>query len=280
MDHQNLYNQTSLQCSYLITNRYSTSFSLGIKTLHKKFQYPISAIYGFVRFADEIVDTFHDKDKSTMLKEFRADTYKAIENKFSLNPVLHAFQLIVRQYNIEQYLIDAFFNSMMMDLEYKVHNVESYNRYIYGSAEVVGLMCLKVFTENSPEKFNQLKITGQRLGAAFQKVNFLRDMKSDYSERGRVYFPDLDIHTFGVREKKAIELDIEEDFRMALQGIKKLPSSSRNGVFLAYLYYQTLFRKIKKLPASTILNERVRIPNVRKIALLIPAMIKQQLGFK
>ncbi len=193
MDAKKLFDQTTLECSRLITQRYSTSFTLGIKTLDKKFHLPIYAIYGFVRYADEIVDTFHDQDKAGLLERFKADTYEAIEKKISLNPVLHAFQLIVNEYQIDLDLIEAFLHSMEMDLDFKTYNDSRYNEYIYGSAEVVGLMCLKVFCGADNAEYERLKEPACKLGSAFQKVNFLRDLKSDYEERGRVYFPGVDL---------------------------------------------------------------------------------------
>lgn len=206
MNARELFNQTTFECSKLITNRYSTSFSLGIKSLDKKFHYPIYAIYGFVRYADEIVDTFHDKDKSSLLKEFKAQTYEAIENQISLNPVLHCFQMVVNEYQIDQKLIEAFLHSMEMDLLDIDYEQSSYEEYIYGSAEVVGLMCLKIFCEGSEEEYQRLLPSAKSLGSAFQKVNFLRDIKSDYYERGRVYFPGVDFNDFSVSHKEKLKL--------------------------------------------------------------------------
>jgi 15-cis-phytoene synthase len=263
-----LFNQTALECSKLITERYSTSFTLGIKTLDKKFHLPIYAIYGFVRYADEIVDTFHDYDKKFLLDKFRYDTYEAINQKISLNPVLHAFQLIVNEYKIERELIDAFLHSMEMDLYPQDYTENLYEEYIYGSAEVVGLMCLRVFCEGNAAMYDHLKEGARRLGAAFQKVNFLRDLKSDFMDRGRVYFPEVDFKLFSKEAKLQIETDIQEDFDAANVAIQQLPRSARMGVHLAYVYYLTLFNKIKDTSASRIQEERIRVPDFQKMALL------------
>lgn len=279
MDAVQLFNQTTLECSKLITQRYSTSFTLGIKTLDGKLHLPIYAIYGFVRYADEIVDTFHDKDKKSLLELFKADTYKAIQDKISLNPVLHAFQLVVNQYHIDLDLIEAFLTSMEMDLDFKTYNDSRYHEYIYGSAEVVGLMCLKVFCEGDNEMYQSLKAPACKLGAAFQKVNFLRDIRSDYEERGRVYFPGVDFNNFNMSAKNLIEEDIQKDFDEALEGINKLPKSAKLGVKVAYLYYLKLFKKIKGLAPEVITHERIRIPNARKISLLLATYCGAKLGF-
>lgn len=269
-----LFNQTTLQCSKIITEHYSTSFTLGIRTLDRKFHLPIYAIYGFVRYADEIVDTFHDFDKKSLLDRFRRDTYQAIEEKISLNPVLHSFQLVVNQYHIERELIDAFLHSMEMDLEEREYTEDGYQEYIYGSAEVVGLMCLRVFCEGDLPQYHHLREGARRLGAAFQKVNFLRDLKSDFQDRGRVYFPGVDFKKFDPASKKEIEADIQADFDAAYQAILQLPVGARQGVYLAYVYYQTLFNKIKRLPAARIQEERIRVPDGRKLALLAQTYVK------
>jgi 15-cis-phytoene synthase len=278
MDARNLFDQTTLECSKLITQRYSTSFTLGIKTLDKKIHLPIYAIYGFVRYADEIVDTFHDKDKKMLLDQFKLDTYEAIERGISLNPVLHAFQIMVNRYAIDLELIEAFLKSMEMDLDFKTYNDSRYHEYIYGSAEVVGLMCLKVFCEGDQKMYESLKDPACKLGSAFQKVNFLRDIKSDYEERGRVYFPDVDFNSFDQSIKQLIEEDIQKDFDDALDGIRRLPNSAKLGVKVAYLYYQKLFDKIKKSPPETIIHQRVRIPNTRKFSLLLSTYFEMKLG--
>lgn len=278
MDSKALYDQTTLECSKIITQRYSTSFSLGIRTLAKKYHAPIYAIYGFVRYADEIVDTFHDQDKKALLDQFSKNTYVAIDKKISLNPVLHAFQLIVNKYQIDLDLIAAFLRSMEMDLDFTKYDDSRYHEYIYGSAEVVGLMCLKVFCENNSEQYNDLKHAACKLGAAFQKVNFLRDIKSDFEERGRVYFPDVNYHAFDEKAKHLIEEDIQKDFDEALLGIKKLPTGAKAGVMVAYLYYLKLFDKIKNVSPKIITQQRIRIPNARKISLLISTYFGIKIG--
>ncbi len=273
-----LYSETALKCSKLITQLYSTSFTLGIRTLDKKHHFAIYAIYGFVRYADEIVDTFHDHDKADLLERFKNDAFKAISEKISLNPVLHSFQLIVNEYNIDHELIQAFLKSMEMDLLNETYNQDGYEEYIYGSAEVIGLMCLRIFTHENPSEYERLRPTAKRLGAAFQKVNFLRDINSDFKERGRVYFPGVDFSEFTQSDKQIIEDDIAQDFDEALKGIKQLPKSARAGVYLAYVYYLQLFKKIKNLPSSKIANARVRVPNFIKFILLIRTLLLNRLN--
>lgn len=269
-----LFDQTTLDCSKLITERYSTSFTLGIKTLDKKFRLPIYAIYGFVRYADEIVDTFYEFDQKYLLEKFIKDTYEAIETGISLNPVLHSFQLIVNKYHIEHELINAFLHSMEMDLYKQEYTDEKYEEYIYGSAEVVGLMCLRIFCEGNSEMFDHLKNGARSLGAAFQKVNFLRDLKSDFVDRGRVYFPGVDFTQFTKECKHQIETDIQADFDAAYVAIKQLPRSARMGVYLAYVYYLTLFNKIKQTPATRIQEERIRVPDFQKMTLLAKTYVQ------
>lgn len=273
-----LFNKTALKCSKLITEHYSTSFTLGIKTLDRRFHMPIYAIYGFVRYADEIVDTFHDYDKKTLLARFKHDTYQAIEEGISMNPILHSFQMVVQQYKIEPELIESFLKSMEMDLYFQDYDAEGYNEYIYGSAEVVGLMCLRVFCEGDRAEFDRLCEPARKLGSAFQKVNFLRDLKSDFVDRGRTYFPGVNFKEFGCDTKQLIEEDIQRDFDDALKGIMALPRGAKLGVYLAYAYYQTLFNKIKQLPASRIQNERIRVPNPQKFALLAQTYVKFRLN--
>lgn len=273
-----LYTKTCTEISKKITHNYSTSFTLGIRTLNKKLHDPIYSIYGFVRVADEIVDTFHGHNKSDLLAKFKADTYDALENKISTNPVLHAFQNVVHQYNIDYDLIEAFLKSMEMDLIHSTYDDGKYNEYIYGSAEVVGLMCLRVFCNGDNEEYNRLKTPAKHLGAAFQKVNFLRDMKSDYAERGRVYFPEVDFNFFCDNTKLKLEQEIEEDFKLAFEGIKQLPVEARFGVYVAYIYYQALLRKIKQVPASTIKEARIRVPNKEKFALLLSSWFRFRLN--
>ncbi|MEM8894084.1 MAG: phytoene/squalene synthase family protein [Bacteroidota bacterium] len=277
--HIDLYDETALKCSRLITQHYSTSFTLGIKTLDQKFHFPIYAIYGFVRYADEIVDTFHDHDKRALLDQFTADTYQAIEERISLNPVLHSFQLVVNEYHVDRELIEAFLHSMEMDLIDQEYDQESYEKYIYGSAEVVGLMCLRVFCEGDDQEYQRLLPSAKRLGAAFQKVNFLRDIKSDFDDRGRVYFPGVDFTNFNEEDKRIIQKDIEADFEAALTGIKQLPKGAKMGVYLAYIYYIKLFNKIQNLPSSRILNERIRIPDFKKMLLLFRSYFMNRLNY-
>ncbi|MEX2565637.1 MAG: phytoene/squalene synthase family protein [Cyclobacteriaceae bacterium] len=278
VDPKKLFADTAFECSKLITQRYSTSFTLGIKTLHSKFHLPIYAIYGFVRFADEIVDTFHDKDKKTLLFNFKLDTFKAIDEGISLNPILHAFQITVNQYDIEKEVIEAFLNSMEMDLDFKEYNDSKYKEYIYGSAEVVGLMCLRVFCEGDSAEYHKLKGPACKLGSAFQKVNFLRDLKSDFEERGRVYFPGVDYLAFNQINKAEIEKDIQADFEAAIIGIKQLPKGAMLGVKIAYIYYIRLFNKMKSLSPEVITEKRIRIPNAKKIALLVGTYFENKMG--
>lgn len=276
---RDLYSKTALDCSELITKAYSTSFSLGIRTLDKKYHESIYAIYGFVRYADEIVDTFHDHDKKSLLERFKKETFTSIKEKISLNPVLHSFQLVVNEFSIDHDLIHAFLLSMEMDLEKKDYKDADYKTYIYGSAEVVGLMCLKVFCDGNEEKYQGLLGPAKNLGAAFQKVNFLRDIQSDFDERGRVYFPGIDFNQFTVDDKVAIEKDIQNDFDEALKGVKKLPKGVRAGVYLAYIYYSRLFEKIKKLSPEAIKQERIRIPDTRKMLLLMKCYLYHNLNY-
>jgi 15-cis-phytoene synthase len=273
-----LYSLTCRECSKLITKRYSTSFSMGIRVFSKEFRDPIYSIYVFVRFADEIVDTFHDFDKEMLLDKFRSDTYQAIEDGISLNPVLHSFQEVVNKYGIERNLIDAFLKSMEMDLYHNNYDESSYKEYIYGSAEVVGLMCLRVFVGGNDVSYNHLKESARSLGAAFQKVNFLRDIRSDFDIRSRVYFPGVDFTNFTQEQKLTIEADIENDFNHAYEGIVQLPKGCRLGVYVAFVYYRALFNKIKRSRASTIMNERIRVPNSKKVYYLLSSTLKEQLG--
>jgi phytoene/squalene synthetase len=251
---------------------------LGIRVFHKRFRSPIYAVYGFVRFADEIVDTFHDYPKAILLQRFREDTYRAIEEKISLNPVLHAFQETVHQYNIERELIDAFLDSMEMDLFFDRYEDSLYKKYIYGSAEVVGLMCLRVFCEGDDMAYQRLKASACSLGSAFQKINFLRDMKSDFDDRGRVYFPGVDFMKFTQEDKTTIEADIKKDFDDAFIGIRQLPKGCRLGVYLAYVYYTNLFDKIKSSSVCRVTQERIRVPDRKKVYLLFSSAVKNQLG--
>ncbi|TRX57550.1 phytoene/squalene synthase family protein [Fulvivirga sp. M361] len=273
-----LFDHVSQKCSKLATTSYSTSFSLGIRCLSKELRDPICAIYGFVRFADEIVDTFHDYDKKTLLERFKKDTYLAIEEGISLNPILNSFQHAVNTYYIDHELIDQFLYSMEMDLADQTYDQEKFEMYILGSAEVVGLMCLKVFCKGDEKKYLELKPFAMKLGSAFQKINFLRDLESDYVDMGRTYFPGLEMSEFNAENKQTIEEDIDEDFKMGFEGIKRLPQSARFGVYLAYVYYHNLFKKIKKVRPAHVLNERIRIPNQRKLSILFYSYIKHRLN--
>ena len=267
----------SYECSKYTTKLYSTSFSFGIKALNKKIHEPIYNIYGFVRLADEIVDSFHEYNKKDLFFKFKEDTISSIEQKISLNPILNSFQKTVHEFNIDWDLIETFLNSMEMDLNDQIYDEEKYNLYILGSAEVVGLMCLKVFVHGDNEKYNYLKPYAMRLGSAFQKVNFLRDANADFEGLGRTYFPGVNMLNFDEVQKEKIERDIEGDFNEALIGIKKLPKSSRGGVYLAYRYYYKLFLKIKSTPSHMILKKRIRIPNFRKLIIMIKSISKHQL---
>lgn len=272
-----LFHTTSQHCSRVVTENYSTSFSSAIRLLHKDLRKPIYNIYGFVRFADEIVDTFHEYDKSYLLEQFKKETYDAIERGISLNPILNSFQRTVNEYKIDCNLINAFFHSMEMDLNKKNYDCEGYKEYVYGSAEVVGLMCLYVFCEGKKDLYEKLEKAARSLGAAFQKVNFLRDIKTDYNGLARVYFPGCDFNNFTEMEKRQIEGDIHNDFRLAYHGIRHLPLKARFAVYVAYKYYLSLFKKIKRMEPIRVLEERIRIPNYRKAMIIFGAGVKNQL---
>jgi phytoene/squalene synthetase len=274
-----LYNEVTAQSSKYTTLLYSSSFSSAIGLLDRSLRQPIYDIYGFVRFADEIVDTFHDYDKENLLAKFKADTYEALDKGISLNPILHRFQLTYNQYKIDRSLLDAFLYSMEMDLCKQYHNQESYNQYIFGSAEVVGLMCLKLFCNGDEAQYEALKPSAQRLGAAFQKVNFLRDIKADFEGMERMYFPNCDFSNFTMEDKEAIEADIQADFEAALEGIKALPLQCRFGVYVAFKYYFALFKKIKRTKHGALLSTRIRIPAFGKFLILINAKIRTSLNF-
>lgn len=267
-----LYHDAALKSSQLITQLYSTSFSSAIKLLHKDLRNPIYAIYGFVRVADEIVDTFHDFEKKALLEEFIRDTELALQRKISTNPVLHAFQQVVHQYNIPNELIQAFLHSMSMDLDKSVyHSTSEIDEYIYGSAEVVGLMCLCVFCEGDLKQYESLKASARKLGAAFQKVNFLRDMNADFNQLQRTYFPGFNFYSFDTETKRTIEEDIQRDFDESLEGIRRLPVKARFGVYTAYRYYLALFKKICKMQPEKVLSERVRVPDYQKAMIVMNA---------
>jgi 15-cis-phytoene synthase len=273
-----LFHKVSQGCSQITTEEYSSSFSSAIRLLHKDLRHPIYNIYGFVRFADEIVDTFHDYNKAELLQQFKTETFEAIDRGISLNPILHSFQLTVNQYNIDHALIHAFFSSMEMDLHRDWYDVAGYDEYIYGSAEVVGLMCLYIFCEGNRQLFAKLKPAAQALGAAFQKVNFLRDVKDDFDGLNRIYFPGVDFMNFTPRMKQEIEEEIAADFNRALPGILQLPLKARFGVYVAYKYYLSLFNRIRKVAPARIMKERVRIPSYRKAMILMRAGVKNQLN--
>ena len=273
-----IFDDISKKSSKIVTNAYSTSFSLGIRFLDKELRNSIYAIYGFVRFADEIVDSFHDFKREDLLTRFRKDAFVAIEDGISLNPILNSFQLTVNKYGIPFGLIETFLDSMAMDISQKGHDQESYEKYILGSAEVVGLMCLKVFVNGNNQKYESLKPSAMKLGAAFQKINFLRDLNADFNGLGRVYFPNINVNRFSEQTKDRIEKEIESDFHEGYMGIKQLPKSSRFGVYVAYVYYARLLKKIKKTPANCVLEKRIRIPNERKVVLFLGSYIKHCLN--
>lgn len=275
---KHVFDNLSQEMSELTTKRYSTSFSLGIKMLSKEIQQPIYSIYGFVRFADEIVDTFHDFNKEMLLADFRKQTYEAIEQGISLNPILNSFQWAVNKYQIPHDLIETFLESMKMDLNKQAYDEEQYKKYILGSAEVVGLMCLKIFVDGDTSEYQRLTPAAMSLGSAFQKINFLRDLNADYKTLGRVYFPGIDMNEFNATVKHDIENDIEADFHAGYLGILELPKKARFGVYLAYIYYYKLFTKIKNTPAKVILHERIRIPNNRKVGLLLSSYVRHNLN--
>ncbi|HEY8918766.1 MAG TPA: phytoene/squalene synthase family protein [Chitinophaga sp.] len=268
-----LFDKVSARCSRITTEAYSTSFSLGIRLLAKKFHAPVYAIYGFVRLADEIVDSFHSYPKAALLKGFREQTYAAIAGRISLNPILNSFQETVHTYHIEMELIDTFLDSMEMDLQQQCYSRSLYEQYILGSAEVVGLMCLRVFTEGDHAQYAKLQQPAMKLGAAFQKINFLRDVKADSQELGRLYFPGVNLDHFTAADKQQIEKEIGADLKQAIDGIRRLPAGARKGVYLAYAYYVVLFNKIKNLPPQKIMTERIRVANSHKIGLMLQTMV-------
>lgn len=278
MTQKALFDKVSIATSRLTTHAYSTSFSIGIKCLDKELRGPIYAIYGFVRFADEIVDTFHEYNKEALLARFREDTYRAIEEKISLNPILNSFQHAVHQYGIENELIDTFLQSMEFDLTKKDYDQAGFEKYVLGSAEVVGLMCLRVFCLGDKELYSKLKPSAMKLGSAFQKINFLRDMQADFVGLGRAYFPELQLERFDRECKRKIEESIAADFHAGYEGIKQLPRSSKLGVYVAYVYYLALFRKIKNTAPELVLNSRIRIPNRHKLSILFYSFVKHQLN--
>lgn len=274
-----LFDELSYDISKYTTQKYSTSFSLGILALKPSIRPAIYAVYGYVRLADEIVDSFHGYDKEKLLKRLKAETYEALEDRISLNPILHSFQETVRKYDIDIKLINQFLHSMEMDLHKIDYNSDLYKEYIYGSAEVVGLMCLQIFTEGDKQQYDKLKPFAMKLGSAFQKVNFLRDLKDDYQLLGRTYFPSLNMSVFDNIVKTQIEKEIEAEFKEALQGIKKLPGSSIFGVYLAYRYYLSLFEKIKRTSSQNILQQRIRIANSQKLLVAFKSYIRYKSAY-
>ena len=273
-----IYRKNNLDCSRITTRNYSTSFSLGVRVLSPKYREGIYSIYGFVRYADEIVDTFFDQDQRTIFSEFRQETYKAIERGFSINPIIDSFQMAVRKYKIDIELVDAFLLSMEMDLDNEIYSAELLRTYIYGSAEVVGLMCLRVFYFNEPETYDRLVAPARKLGEAFQKVNFLRDVREDFDKKGRTYFKDIDFTHFSEETKKQLEDEIEQDFLESMEGIRQLKKQVRFGVYLAYTYYIHLLKEIKKARPEEILKKRYRITNTKKSYLLASAYLKNTLN--
>lgn len=278
MDAKQLFDDVSQRTSQQTTQAYSTSFSLGISCLNPSVKNPIYGIYGFVRFADEIVDSFHDYNKKELLDEFRQDTFKAIERGISLNPILNSFQHAVNYFNIDHELIHTFLDSMEMDLHDVKYTQANYEKYILGSAEVVGLMCLKIFVLGDEDLYEKLKSNAMKLGAAFQKINFLRDVKVDYEDLGRNYFPNVNIANMTNEEKVEIEADIQADFEAGYEGILQLPKRARFGVYLAYVYYFGLFKKIQNTPSSQIKKKRIRIPNVGKYGLFVRSYVRHNIG--
>jgi phytoene synthase len=274
-----IFDRVSYECSEKVTKTYSTSFSMATKLLSKSIRKDIYNIYGFVRFADEIVDSFHNFNKFELFNSFAEDLDRALLNKISLNPILNSFQHTYHKYSIDRDLVDSFMKSMRMDLKKKKYStVKEYKEYIYGSADVVGLMCLKVFVQGNEKQFQKLKINAMKLGSAFQKVNFLRDIKVDQENLKRSYFPNTQFNNLSELEKNTIINEIEDDFKLGLQGIKELPIVAKFGVFIAYRYYNQLLKKLKKTPATEIINKRIRVPNLKKLELLTRSYVKYQLN--
>ncbi len=274
-----LFDIVSHQCSKVVTNSYSTSFSLATKMLATSIRQDIYNIYGFVRFADEIVDSFHDYDKEVLFNRFESDLQFAIQEKISLNPILNAFQETYHKYNIDRHLVDSFMKSMRLDLHKSTYLTEAdYKQYIYGSADVVGLMCLKVFVKGNFEKYEALKEGAMSLGSAFQKVNFLRDLKADHEDLSRTYFPNTNLNQLDEASKQSIIDDIENDFSLGLKGIKDLPIEAKFGVFMAYRYYSQLLKKLKNTPALEIKSTRIRVPNYKKVEILTRSYVKYHLN--
>ncbi len=276
---KSIFDNVSKECSKTVTNAYSTSFSLATKMLSATIRQDIYNIYGFVRFADEIVDTFHDYNKEKLFNKFEVDLEEALVDKISLNPILNSFQETYHNYGIDKHLVDAFMKSMRLDLHKKDYlTEEEYKNYIYGSADVVGLMCLKIFVKGDKEKYEELKDSAMSLGSAFPKVNFLRDLKADFEDLSRTYFPNTDLNQLDEASKEAIIIDIESDFEKGLKGIRHLPLDAKFGVFMAYRYYNKLLQKLKSTPALEIKTARIRVPNYKKVELLTRSYVKYQLN--
>lgn len=276
---KSLFDTISYECSKTVTKTYSTSFSLATKMLAPSIRQDIYNIYGFVRAADEIVDSFHDYEKEKLFNRFEQDLKLSLQQKISLNPILNAFQYTYHKYNLDKSLVNSFMKSMRMDLYKSEYNtIDEYKAYIYGSADVVGLMCLKVFVKGDESKYNELKISAMSLGSAFQKVNFLRDLKADFDELNRTYFPNADLKNLNENSKQLIINEIELDFSDGLKGIKHLPMEAKFGVYMAYRYYKQLLKKLKKTPALEIKNSRIRVPNLKKFELLTRSYVKYQLN--
>ncbi|HLN74876.1 MAG TPA: phytoene/squalene synthase family protein [Prolixibacteraceae bacterium] len=273
-----IYHKNNLDCSRITTHNYSTSFAVGVRLLSPKYREGIYSIYGFVRYADEIVDTFFNQDQQLILDEFRQETLKAIDRRFSINPIIDSFQRAVHTYGIEKELIDAFLLSMEMDLSNKVYSPESLKTYIYGSAEVVGLMCLRVFYSDDLEKYQQLVAPARKLGEAFQKVNFLRDVQDDFKTKGRVYFSNIDFEHFTPETKRHLETEIEKDFFESMKGIRQLKKQVRLGVYLAYRYYFHLLKEIEQANPEDILKKRYRVTSTKKTVLLLKAFLRNSLN--
>jgi phytoene synthase len=273
-----IYDKYCMEASKNVTKSYSTSFYTGVRFLDKSIRDDIHAIYGFVRFADEIVDTFHEFDKATLLAEFKEATYTAIDRKISLNPILNSFQATVLKYEIDLQLVESFFKSMEMDLQDHEYDKDLYEEYIYGSAEVVGLMCLKIFVYGSDSEYQKLKPYAMKLGSAFQKINFLRDLKADLSDLGRLYFPHIGEEGITLEDKLTIEKEIEQEFNEALVGIKMLPKSSRFGVYVSYVYYSKLLKKIKEKDIKDLMSARIRISNDKKIMLFCTSYVRNTIN--
>ena len=269
------YNAISFLVSRMITRKYSTSFSMGIRLFRRQYREPIYAVYGFVRLADEIVASFHNYDKQLLLKRFKDDTFIALSEKVSLNPILHSFQMTVNNFQIDHDLIFRFLSSMEMDLEKKEYNQEQFNEYVLGSAQVVGLMCLKIFTHPNVTLYDKLKLQAMQLGSAYQKINFLRDLKADFKILGRSYFPGINLSQFNEANKLAIIANIQEDLGNSIPGIRQLSKKVRYGVLISFQYYNKLLLKIKQSPANQIMKKRIRISNGNKFWLFLKMMFRK-----